>query len=83
MVLSVETFGDKPVQRLQDVLLGVFRDLILSLLSSKQGMDKRSIFVTCSILSQTTSAGITLVTAYSGMRLEEICNLRNEEYSGG
>lgn len=34
---------------------------------------------TCSTISQATFAGITLVAAYTGMRLEEICNLRNED----
>lgn len=34
---------------------------------------------TCSTISQATFAGITLVAAYSGMRLGEICNLRNED----
>lgn len=34
---------------------------------------------TCSTISQATFAGITLIAAYSGMRLGEICNLRNED----
>lgn len=34
---------------------------------------------TCGTISQATFAGITLVAAYSGMRLGEICNLRNED----
>ncbi|MCG4257698.1 site-specific integrase [Acetobacter senegalensis] len=34
---------------------------------------------TCSTISQAAFAGITLIAAYSGMRLGEICNLRNED----